>query len=47
MDFTPILPLDNEGNIFEDLIAKAENLVVKSSSLSCVHTIQTLTQIIQ
>lgn len=45
MDFTPILPLDNEGNIFEDLIAKAENLVVKSSSLSCVHTAQTLNAI--
>lgn len=45
MDFTPILPLDNKGDIFKDLITKAECLIVNSSSLSCVHTPQTLNAI--
>lgn len=45
MEFTPILPKDLQGNIFEKLIIKAEQVVLKSQTLSCVHTFQTINAI--
>jgi len=47
MDFTPILPKDLQGNIFENLIIKAEQVVLKSEALSGTHAIQTINAISQ
>jgi Fic family protein len=45
MEFTPILPRDLQGNIFEKLIIKAERVILKSETLNCVHTSQTISAI--
>jgi len=42
MEFTPIMPNDLQGNLFEELIIKAEQVVLKSQMLSGVHTSQTI-----
>lgn len=43
MEFFPVL----QHNIFEKLIIKAEQVVLKSETLSCVHTSQTINAISQ
>lgn len=45
MEFTPILPRDSQGKIFENLIIKAEQVILKSETLNCVHTSQTISAI--
>jgi organic radical activating enzyme len=42
MDFTPLLPNDNQGNIDAELLSMAEELCIKSASLSGSHAPQVL-----
>ena len=42
MDFTPLLPNDNQGNIDAELLSMAEDLCIKSAILSGSHTPQVL-----
>ena len=42
MDFTPLLPNDNQGNIDAELLSMAEKLCIKSASLSGSHAPQVL-----
>ena len=42
MDFTPLLPLDNQGNIDAQLLSMAEELCIKSATLSGSHAPQVL-----
>jgi Fic family protein len=42
LDFTPLLPNDNQGNIDAKLLLQAEELCIKSATLSGSHTPQVL-----
>jgi len=42
MDFTPLLPNDNQGNIDAELLSMAEELCIKSATLSGSHSPQVL-----
>ena len=42
MDFTPLLPNDNQGNIDAELLSMAEELCIKSASLAGSHAPQIL-----
>jgi len=42
LDFTPLLPCDNRGNIDSKLLSMAEELCIKSASLTGSHTPQIL-----
>jgi Fic family protein len=42
LDFTPILPTDNQGNIDPELLSMAEELCIKSSALTGSHAPQVL-----
>ena len=42
MDFTPLLPFDNQGNIDVELLSMAEELCIKSASLAGSHTPEVL-----
>ncbi len=42
MDFTPLLPNDNQGNIDAELLSMAEKLCIKSASLAGSHAPQVL-----
>ena len=45
MNFTPLLPNDNQGNIDEELLSMAEDLCIKSASLSGAYAPQVLYEI--
>ena len=45
MDFTPLLPNDNQGNIDTELLSMAEELCIKSASLAGAHAPQVLYEI--
>lgn len=42
MDFTPLLPFDNQGNIDAELLSMAEELCIKSASLAGSHAPEVL-----
>ncbi len=42
MDFTPLLPNNNSGNIDEELLLMAEELCIKSAALAGSHAPQVL-----
>ena len=42
MDFTPIIPLENNKNISKELLDKAEKLISSSIALTGGHPIETL-----